>query len=79
MELAALIYIAEDRGFFPKNGLDVTIKEYDSALSAVAGMERGDVDLAVSTEYPLIAVVFGAKNIGVIGCVDGPRRPLSSG
>jgi len=70
VELAGLIYIAEDRGFFLRNGLDVTIREYDSALAAVAGMEAGEADLSASTEYPIVGDVLGAKSISIIGCID---------
>ncbi len=70
VELAGLIYIADDRGFFSGNNLNVTIKNYDSALAAVTGMERGEVDLSVSTEYPLIAEVFGSRNISMVGSID---------
>lgn len=70
VELAGLIYIADDRGFFSENNLNVTIKNYDSALAAVAGMEKGDVDLSVSTEYPLIAEVFSSRNISIVGSID---------
>ena len=45
LELAALIFIAEDQGFFAGNGLNVTIKNYDTALASVAGMEKGNVDI----------------------------------
>jgi NitT/TauT family transport system substrate-binding protein len=70
VELAALVYIADDRGFFYGNGLNATIKNYDSALSAVAGMERGEVDISLSTEYPIVEEVFGSANISVFGSID---------
>ena len=69
-ELSALVYLADDQGFFRKNGLNVTIKNYDSALSAVRGMENGEADVSVSTEYPVIAEIFALKNVSVIGCID---------
>jgi NitT/TauT family transport system substrate-binding protein len=69
-ELAGLIYIADDQGFFRKNGLDVTVKNYNSAISAVAGMEQGDADISVSTEYPIVAGVLSSQNVSVIGSID---------
>ena len=70
VELAGLIYIADEQRFFSGNGLNVTIKNYDSALAAVAGMENGEADLSVSTEYPIIAEVFGSGNIRIVGSID---------
>ena len=37
-ELSGLIYIAVGRGYFVANGLNVTIKDYDSGSAAVDGM-----------------------------------------
>ena len=66
-EANALFYIAEDRGFFTKNGINVTMKEYPTKLQAFTGMENGDVDAAVISEYPVVVSAFGRENISVIG------------
>ena len=34
-EAAALIYTAEDQGFFSRNGLNVTLRDYDSTSAAI--------------------------------------------
>ncbi len=70
VELASLIFIAEDQGYFAENGLKVTIKTYDTALAAVGGMKKGDVDISVSTEYPVVTAAFNKENISVIGSID---------
>jgi NitT/TauT family transport system substrate-binding protein len=66
-EANALIYIAEERGFFTSNGIVVTMKEYPTKLQAFNGMLNGDVDNAVISEYPVVVSAFGHKNISVIG------------
>ncbi len=70
LELATLIYIAEDQHFFARNGLNVTIRDYNSALTAVYGMENDEADISVSTEYPIVAEAFKKENISVIGSID---------
>lgn len=71
VESAALIYIAEDRGFFTGNGLYVTISDdYVSGADALTGMENGEVDISVSAEYPIVIEAFKKENISIIGCVD---------
>lgn len=71
VESAALIYIAEDRGFFTGNGLFVTIMDdYASGAEAIKGMEKGVVDISVSAEYPIVIEAFKKENISIIGCVD---------
>jgi NitT/TauT family transport system substrate-binding protein len=71
IESAALMYIAEDRGFFTGNGLYVTIMDdYVSGAEAIKGMENGEVDISVSAEYPVVIETFKRENISIIGCVD---------
>lgn len=69
-EYAALIYIAEDQDYFSRNGLNVTIRYYDRGMAAVNGMENGEVDISISSEYPIITETFKKKNISVIGSID---------
>ncbi len=37
-ETAALVYVAEDQGFFEKYGLEVTIKDYESGKAAAGAL-----------------------------------------
>lgn len=69
-ELAGLIYIAEDQGFFTLNGLNVTVRYYDTGLASVTGMTNGEVEIAVSSEYPVVGKVLNHENIVVIGGID---------
>jgi len=66
-EANALIYIAEDKGLFTGNGLQVTIKNYTTKLQSFKGMENGDVDISVISEYPVVAAAFEGANISIIG------------
>jgi NitT/TauT family transport system substrate-binding protein len=71
VESAALMYIAEDRGFFTGNGLYVTIMDnYVSGAEAIKGMENGEVDISLSAEYPVVIETLKRENISIIGCVD---------
>ena len=69
-ETAALIYIAEDEGFFSRNGLNVTLKDYDSTSAAIDGLLNNEVDFSGSTEFTVVRDVFDKENIRVIGCID---------
>lgn len=70
IEQFALIYIAEDRGFFAENGLNVTVGDYDSGPSAVSGMKNNEVNISVSAEYPIVAEAFKKENISIIGSIS---------
>jgi NitT/TauT family transport system substrate-binding protein len=69
-EASALIYIAEERGFFADNGINATIKNCSTALEAINAMKNGEADISVSAEYPIVTEVFKKENISVIGCID---------
>jgi NitT/TauT family transport system substrate-binding protein len=71
LEQSAFIYIAEDQGYFARNGLNVTIRDdYPSGVGPVSDMMLGRLDISTSSEYPVIAQVFSKKNISIIGTID---------
>lgn len=63
---SALIYIAQERGFFAQNGLAVTIREFDPPALGVMAMIHGELDIASSTEYPVVLNAFNGENISII-------------
>jgi NitT/TauT family transport system substrate-binding protein len=69
-DAAALIYIAADQGFFTGNGLNVTMRDYNSAPSAINGVLNDEVDIGLSSEYVIVGKAFNKENINVIGCID---------
>jgi NitT/TauT family transport system substrate-binding protein len=69
-DMSGLIYIADDRGFFTGNGLNVTYRDYGSGPSSVNGLTSNEVDVALSSEYTIDGQAFNNENISVIGCID---------
>ena len=71
LEQNALIYIALDRGFFLKNGLNVTLRDdYQTGVGPVSDMADGKQDLSVSAEYPVIGQIFSGRNVSIIASID---------
>ncbi len=70
LESSALIFIAEDRGFFTGNGLSVTIRNYDTGASAFNELLKGGVDIAIPAEYPLIGAAFKGEKVRTIASID---------
>lgn len=66
----ALIYIAEDQGYFSRNGLDVTEQEYEPVAAAVKALLDGSVDIAMSSEGIFIGKIFTEQNICYTGTID---------
>ena len=65
-ESTALLWIAEDQHYFEKNGLNLTLRKYDSGAGSLDGVINGEADLAVGvTEFPLVRQsVPGRKSPG---------------
>jgi NitT/TauT family transport system substrate-binding protein len=69
IESSGLIYIADDQHFFADNGLNVTIKSYDTGFNAVNGMLKGENDIAVATEFVVVRKAFEQEKICSIGSI----------
>ncbi len=70
LETNALIYIAGDMGYFERNGLKVTIKDYDSGGAAVSGLMRNEIDLAIASEFVLVNNLLQRHEIQTLGSID---------
>ena len=66
---SAPVWVAADRGYFVRHGLNVNLQEYDSGLSAATGVQRGEADLALSAEFALVQKAFGNAGLCSIGSV----------
>jgi NitT/TauT family transport system substrate-binding protein len=70
LESSALLYIAEERGFFSQNGVDATIKQFDTGAASLNGLLKGEVDIATPAEYALVGKAFERKPVSAIATID---------
>ena len=70
IELNALIYVAEERGFFANNGIQIQYRDYATGVAAVNGLLNGENDLAMTTEFVIVGNIFNQKDIVDLACVD---------
>ncbi len=66
VESFALLYIAENQGFFVNNGLNVTVKDYPTGSAAVHALIDGEVDIGGSSDYVVDLFAFQNQNISII-------------
>jgi len=52
--LSIPVYIAKKQGFFSKEGLDVTVKEYSSGKLATKGLFAGEVEMSTVADMPVV-------------------------
>lgn len=81
-EGSALIYIAHEQNLFKANGLDITIKDYETGLATTDALNKGEVDVAACAEFIIVGkacqkekilnIVTIAKNLNelIIGRTD---------
>ncbi len=70
-ESTALFWIAEDRQFFGKNGINITLRKYDSGAAALEGTVNGEADIAIGiSEFPLVRKAFENTRARAIGNID---------
>ena len=67
----ALGMIAEDRGYFEEEGLDIEIKEYPSGKRAlVDGLLAGEVDVATTADVPIVFNTFERNDFSIITSIS---------
>jgi len=68
-ETGALVYVAEDQGYFEENGLEVTIKDYESGKAAADALIDGEADISTSAGFVFVSNSFDHADLRVLGTV----------
>ncbi len=66
VESFALLYIAQNQGFFDDNDLNVTIQDYLTGAAAANALTSGTIDIAGSSEYVVSLNAVEKQNISII-------------
>ncbi len=68
-EAGALVYIANEQGFYKENDLDVTIKDYQSGKAAADALIAGEADISTSADLVFVSNAFEHTDLRVLGTV----------
>ncbi|MFJ4205158.1 ABC transporter substrate-binding protein [Streptomyces sviceus] len=60
---SAMLYIAQNRGLFKKEGLDVRIQQIQQSLQALPALSKGQIDMVASANY---VTYFQAQDQGTL-------------
>lgn len=72
-ESVGLFYVAENQDMFLDNGLELTVREYETGVAALNAVAAGEADIAVgSSEYPLVGKAFEGASVSTVACIDRP-------
>ncbi len=62
----ALLYIAENQGFFADENVAVTFKSFTSGRDAIASALSGETDIATTFETPIVLRAMAGEDLAVI-------------
>jgi NitT/TauT family transport system substrate-binding protein len=74
---AGLIHIAAARGLFREKGLDVTLLPQSYGKAAVAELVRGNADLAVAADVPVVVEILKGAPLSIIASVANASNELA--
>jgi NitT/TauT family transport system substrate-binding protein len=66
---AALLHLAHAKGFFAREGLDLTIKPVSHGKAALDLLVQGQTDLAAAAEVPFVISVLNGEPLGIAATV----------
>lgn len=70
VESSAFVYIAEEKGFFKNNNIDITIKTFDTGPDATAALMKNQVEMATSGEFPFVNRILAKDQLTIIATID---------
>ena len=69
-ELSTLIWIAEAKGYFEENGLDATVKAYDTGIETKNALLAGEVDVADTVDFVITGLGLEGVDIKVLASIN---------
>jgi len=69
-EGAGLVFIAQARGFFTANGVQIIDKYFNTGTTAIEALLKGEVDIAGMSEVPFITKVFEKREVSSYANLD---------
>jgi len=70
LEQSALLYIALEKGYFAKNGIDASIVDVDTGPAAIAAVKSGEAQIGETAEFPFVGAALAAADLRIIAADD---------
>jgi NitT/TauT family transport system substrate-binding protein len=69
-ELSSLVWIAEEKGYFREQGIEATVKIYQSGIFAMEALIAGEVDLATAADFVFVQKIMAGKdNLHILAAI----------
>ncbi|WXG58554.1 MAG: NrtA/SsuA/CpmA family ABC transporter substrate-binding protein [Candidatus Sedimenticola sp. (ex Thyasira tokunagai)] len=67
--LPSLVHIAEEKGFFLEQGIDVEVKGYPTGKAALSAALEGEIDVGTVADTPIVANSFKRKDFSIFATI----------
>ena len=74
---AGLFFVAQERGFFRQQGLDVVLQSHPTGKLALDSLFNGTADLAIAGDTPLVFSILADRKIEILATVYRPNGGIS--
>jgi NitT/TauT family transport system substrate-binding protein len=61
-----VFFTAESQHYFANNGINLTLDTYSTGPSAITDLVNGKIDIAYTSEYPVVTGAFANDNISIV-------------
>jgi NitT/TauT family transport system substrate-binding protein len=68
--ISGVVLVAEEKGFFAKQGLNVAISNFTSGRAALQAVLGGGADIATVAESPVTAAIFNAQPVALLARIN---------
>jgi ABC-type nitrate/sulfonate/bicarbonate transport system substrate-binding protein len=73
----ALIYIAQYKGYFKDEGLDITFRNFNAGKEAIADVLSGGSDIATSYESPFARAIYDGNDLSIISTLHTSTKNIA--
>ncbi len=72
-DYASILWIADAKGYFREEGLEVTLIPYEAGLTALEDNLTGKIDVASVKEFPTTLASYDHPEIRILACIGSPN------
>lgn len=69
-ESASIVIVADQLGYFKKQGLDVNLQIFDSGVAATAALNEGKVDIAAPADFVFTSNMHDHQDLRIIAAIN---------
>src|ERR1044071_4408260 len=75
--ISAAVYVAAEKGYFKKEGLDVEVLELTTGKEGLSNLFSGKIEMAVAAETPLVHSSIAGDRFTILGTIGQSSRSLA--